>query len=127
MRHGLRVKANEGRVLEDIGSVSDILYRTTPRNVMDRTRISSSVQGRSWPPRLRLHGGARVTVAGDRTWLSQPGIVDERAAARVLLEVVTCLGNCLAGRCQSGYPTGIEKGLRRRHQLFLPLTRLRTR
>src|SRR5262249_8446598 len=45
-----------------------------------RTRISSSVQARSWSPLLRLHWRWVSDGSGDRTGLSQPGVVDERAA-----------------------------------------------
>jgi C-terminal processing protease CtpA/Prc len=38
MRRALRVKANEGRVLEDVGIVPDILYRMTLRDVMEQNQ-----------------------------------------------------------------------------------------
>jgi hypothetical protein len=38
MRRALRVKANEGRVLEDVGIVPDILYRMTLRDVMEKNQ-----------------------------------------------------------------------------------------
>ncbi|MBY5415375.1 hypothetical protein [Rhizobium leguminosarum] len=38
MRRALRVKANEGRVLEDAGIVPDVLYRMTYRDVMEKNQ-----------------------------------------------------------------------------------------
>jgi hypothetical protein len=38
MRRALRVRANEGRVLEDVGIVPDILYRMTLRDVMEQNQ-----------------------------------------------------------------------------------------
>ncbi|MCP3461099.1 S41 family peptidase [Bradyrhizobium sp. CCGUVB23] len=38
MRRALRVKANEGRVLEDVGIVPDIVYHMTLRDVLDKNQ-----------------------------------------------------------------------------------------
>jgi hypothetical protein len=38
MRRAVRVKANEGRILEDVGIVPDILYRMTVRDVMEQNQ-----------------------------------------------------------------------------------------
>ncbi|MBB4429238.1 hypothetical protein GGD66_007838 [Bradyrhizobium sp. CIR48] len=38
MRRALRVKANEGRVLEDVGIVPDIVYHMTLRDVMEKNQ-----------------------------------------------------------------------------------------
>ncbi|MDM0071635.1 S41 family peptidase [Variovorax sp. J31P207] len=38
MRRALRVRANEGRVLEDVGIVPDVLYRMTVRDVMEHNQ-----------------------------------------------------------------------------------------
>jgi hypothetical protein len=38
MRRALRVRANEGRVLEDAGIVPDILYHMTLRDVMEKNQ-----------------------------------------------------------------------------------------
>jgi Peptidase family S41 len=38
LRRAVRVKANEGRVLEDVGIVPDVLYRMTVRDVMEQNQ-----------------------------------------------------------------------------------------
>ena len=38
MRRAVRVKANEGRILEDVGIVPDILYQMTVRDVMEQNQ-----------------------------------------------------------------------------------------
>jgi hypothetical protein len=38
MRRAVRVKINEGRILEDVGIVPDILYRMTVRDVMQKNQ-----------------------------------------------------------------------------------------
>jgi hypothetical protein len=38
MRRSVRVKANEGRILEDVGIEPDILYRMTVRDVMEKNQ-----------------------------------------------------------------------------------------
>ena len=38
MRRAVRVKANEGRILEDVGIVPDVLYRMTVRDVMEQNQ-----------------------------------------------------------------------------------------
>lgn len=38
MRRAIRVRANEGRVLEDVGIVPDVFYRMTVRDVMEQNQ-----------------------------------------------------------------------------------------